>query len=277
MAILPITLPNGMKAHYLREEEVPILYKQVQEYVRNGIELLPGDTLFDVGANIGLFSLWSYEQCQRDLNIYAFEPIPVIFDVLKRNAQLLDPATMKVFSCGLAQEPKTVVFGYYPNATALSTAYPDAWKQTRAIIQQAIDTALSNPSDDEPSYIRRLRRLPPVIRPFLIRHKLNQAFQVKLVSCPMRTISNIIREYQVQRIDLLKIDVERSELDVLLGIEPQDWHKIKQMVIEVHNEEQRVDQVTALLRQYGLSEITIEQEPSFKDSDIFNVYASRKF
>ncbi|MEJ6481646.1 hypothetical protein N0Y54_09975 [Nostoc punctiforme UO1] len=32
----------------------------------------------------------------------------------------------------------------------------------------------------------------------------------------------IIREYNVQQIDLLKVGVKRSELDVLLGVKEQD-------------------------------------------------------
>lgn len=82
-------LPNGMTAYCLRKEEVPLLYQQVQEYLKNGIELDRGDTVFDVGANIGLFSLWLYEKLHFDLNIYAFEPIPVLYEILKRNAERL--------------------------------------------------------------------------------------------------------------------------------------------------------------------------------------------
>jgi hypothetical protein len=30
-------LPNGMKIFCLREEEVPVLYEQIQEYIKYGI------------------------------------------------------------------------------------------------------------------------------------------------------------------------------------------------------------------------------------------------
>jgi hypothetical protein len=80
----------------------------------------------------------------------------------------------------------------------------------------------------------------------------------------------------VQRIDLLKVDVEKSELDVLLGIEGQDWPKIKQVVVEVHDLEHRVEKITALLKEHGFRRITVEQEPIFKDSNIFNLYALRQ-
>lgn len=275
MGIPTMALPNGKRVYYLRKQEVPVVYGQVQQYVRNGIELHPGDTLFDVGANIGLFSLWAAEQCQNDLQIYAFEPISEVFQVLKRNAQLLPQNRMKVFECGLAQASKSVVFDYYPNLTILSTAYSDSWEQTRSTIRQTIATSLVNPSDDEPADITLLRRFPSFLRSLLVNFKLNQLLRVKSVRCQMRSLSDIIRDHDVQQIDLLKIDVEGSELDVLLGIELQDWHKIQQIVVEIHNRAQRVDQIATLLKQQGFSKITIEQEPMFQDTEVFNLYAIR--
>ena len=35
--------------------------------------------------------------------------------------------------------------------------------------------------------------------------------------------------------DLLKIDVERAEKEVLQGILPSDWPKIRQVAMEVHD------------------------------------------
>ena len=53
----------------------------------------------------------------------------------------------------------------------------------------------------------------------------------------LRTISSVMRDEGVEQIDLLKIDAERSEWDILQGIEPADWSKIKQVVMEVHDQE----------------------------------------
>lgn len=39
----------------------------------------------------------------------------------------------------------------------------------------------------------------------------------------VREVSNILRESDVERTGLLKIDVEKAELDVLEGIEDRDW------------------------------------------------------
>lgn len=271
--LIPETLlPNGMKIFYRREEEVPILYEQIQEYFRNGIELHEGDTVFDVGANIGLFALWVYQMCNKNVVVYAFEPIPAIFEVLHHNAQRFDPEKLKVFPCGLSRESKMMRFGYYVNATALSTAYPDGAKEVREVITKA---ALNNLKNAPPS-VRWLRWLPPFLRPLILDSILDKTFQIEEVSCQMRTLSEILGEHDVQRIDLLKVDVEKSELDVFLGIEEQDWLKIKQVVVEVHDLEGRVEKISNLLKKHGFSEITVEQEPIFKDSNIFNLYALRQ-
>ena len=39
--------------------------------------------------------------------------------------------------------------------------------------------------------------------------------------CQLRTVSEIITENSIECVDLLKIDVEKSELDVLQGIEDE--------------------------------------------------------
>jgi FkbM family methyltransferase len=264
-------LPNGMKIFCLQQDEVPMLYEQIQEYFRNGIELHEGDTVLDVGANIGLFTLWVYQLCQKNVSVYAFEPIPAIFEVLNRNAQRFDPEKLRVFPCGLSRESKSMTFAYHPNATALSNAYPEDSKELRDELKRTILRNLK----DAPPFIRWLRWLPPFLRSLILDQKAEKAFQIERVTCQLKTVSDIVRKHDIQQIDLLKVDVEKSELDVLLGIEQQDWQKIKQVVVEIHDVDDRVEKITALLKQHGLSQITAEQEPIFKGSNIFNLYALR--
>ncbi|MFB2894250.1 FkbM family methyltransferase [Aerosakkonemataceae cyanobacterium BLCC-F50] len=272
-SLIPETiLPNGMNIFCLREEEVPILYSQIQEYFRNGIKVQKGDIVFDVGANIGLFTLWVYQMCNKDVSVYAFEPIPSIFEVLQCNAQRLDPEKIKVFNYGLSQESKAINFAYYPHATALSNAYPEDSKELRLQLKKVI---LSN-LEYAPSSLRWLRWLPAFLRSFVLDQTTKKAFQIEQVTCELRKLSDIIREHHVERIDLLKVDVEKSELDVLLGIEEQDWSKIKQVVVEVHDLNGRVENISALLKKHGLTEITVDQEPIFQGSNIFNLYALRR-
>ena len=265
------TLATGMKIFCLRQEEVPILYEQIQDYFKNGIEVHEGDTVFDVGANIGLFTLWTYQLCNKNVSVYAFEPIPAVFEVLRCNAQRFDPEKLRVFPCGLSQESKTITFAYHPNATALSNAYPEGAKESREQLKGAILRNLK----DAPPFLRWLRWFPAFLRPFILDQQSGKAFQIELVTCQLRTLSDMVREQNVQQIDLLKVDVEKSELDVFLGIEEQDWPKVKQVVVEVHDLDGRVEKIASLLKANGLSKITVEQEPLFKGSNIFSLYALR--
>ena len=75
------------------------------------------------------------------------------------------------------------------------------------------------------------------------------------VQCKLTTLSNICREYSIPRIDLLKIDVEGAELDVLRGIEEEDWPKIKQIAMEIHYSENLRDETKKLLHSRGFNRI----------------------
>jgi hypothetical protein len=66
--------------------------------------------------------------------------------------------------------------------------------------------------------------------------RLEGRYEPQTLMCELRTLSPFLREEQLERIDLLKIHVERAELDVVGGIEECDWPKIDQLAVEVHDE-----------------------------------------
>lgn len=49
------------------------------------------------------------------------------------------------------------------------------------------------------------------------------------------TLSGVIAEKKVDRIDYLKIDVEGAEFDVIAGIKDEDYSKIRKIAMEYHN------------------------------------------
>lgn len=95
------------------------------------------------------------------------------------------------------------------------------------------------------------------------------------VNCYLKTLSEVIREQKIQQIDLLKVDVKRSELDVLLGIEEQDWVKVKQIVVEVHDIKSKLKEIVTLLQNNQFTKIEVDQEPFFRNSENFNIYATK--
>jgi FkbM family methyltransferase len=270
-ALLEASLPDGPRIFAVRPQEVAPLYHQVQEYCRHGVRVREGDIVFDVGANIGLFALWLRQSVGRNLTVYSFEPIPPVFEALKHNALRFDPEHWKVFPCGLGRRSGTATFGYFTQVTAMSSAYPDT---SPAAIASLRNLVLRN-ADQWPRRYRWLRHLPGFLLRPLLDHVIRRALVSENVECPMRTVSEVIREQRVPHIDLLKVDVERAELDVLEGVEPGDWPLIRQVVVEVHDLDGRLAKVTGLLRENGFGTVEADQEEFFRGSEIYNVYALR--
>jgi FkbM family methyltransferase len=264
-------LPDGTRIFSLRPQEVGPIYQQVQEYCRHGIQVKEGNIIFDVGANIGLFALWLRQSISRNITVFSFEPIPAVFAALQHNAQRFDPQGWKVFPCGLGRRSGTATFGYFRRLTAMSSVYPDTSPEAVVSLR---NTLLRNVCQ-LPQSLRWMNRFSGFLLRPCLDYLIRRSFLIENVECPIRTVSDVIREQQVPRIDLLKIDVEKAELDVLEGIEAADWAIIRQVVVEVHDLNGRLEEVTTLLAENGLENIHIEQEPLFRESEIYNLYARR--
>ncbi len=269
-----VPLPNGMIVSCLQKHEVPLVRLEIESYFSNGIDVRPGDTIFDVGANIGLFSLAAYERCAENLRVFAFEPVGAIFDLLCANVKRnTSKAQIETLGFGLSSSSEMIRFAYYPGAPVLSTAYPDEETDLRTI-KDTIQSSIMY-LDEAPLALRCLSWAPEFLRSSILNFALEKTLRGQEIECRMQTMSQFVREREIDRVDLLKVDVEKAELDVLRGIEDEDWRKIRQVVIEVHDVDQRLDTVTALLRRYGFTDIRVEQPLTNLNSNIFTVFAKR--
>ncbi|MDJ0900795.1 MAG: FkbM family methyltransferase [Xenococcus sp. MO_188.B8] len=242
--------PNGLECYYLSsKEETEFIFSEIfteQQYLSNSIVINEGDCIFDVGANIGLFSLF-VNRLQKNVKIYAFEPIEPIFEVLQENVHLHSLHNIFLFNYGLSSENNSEkLFTFYPNMAGNSTTKPlEKLEQ-----QDAMNAVLS-------------------------KEQVEDFFQSTQVKGELRTLSSVINELDIKSIDLLKIDVEGEEYEVLKGIEEKDWGKIKQIFAEVHDREGRLEQTQTLLTTHGF-DITIEKNnllpPTFNN---LNLYAVR--
>ncbi|HBL31667.1 MAG TPA: FkbM family methyltransferase, partial [Acidobacteria bacterium] len=69
-------LPNGLVVVHQHEGVTLGIYREIFEgevYRRHGLELPPGACVFDVGANLGLFTLWVGRTVPA-ARIFSFEP-----------------------------------------------------------------------------------------------------------------------------------------------------------------------------------------------------------
>src|SRR5205085_5932745 len=107
-------LPNGMLVSIQNKAETDFVYSEIFEresYLQHGIIIDKDACIFDVGANIGLFTLFVAQRAP-NANVYAFEPIPAVFENLRINTAIYQ-RNAKIFNCGLAKESGTATFTRY--------------------------------------------------------------------------------------------------------------------------------------------------------------------
>jgi FkbM family methyltransferase len=252
-----VDLPNGMTMFHRNRAETEFLFKEIFEgegYLRHGLVIRDGDVVFDVGANVGAFTVFAGTQVA-GARVYAFEPIPPVFDVLQANATL-HAVGGRVFACGLGSANETVSFTYYPQNTVLSGRFADKQSETDVVKRYLANDAAAPTSGaalDE-----------------LLSHNLRS----EQYECAIRRLSDVVRDEGIDRIDLLKIDVEKAEWDVLSGIDEADWPKIQQVVIEVHDVDGRLSRVLDLLSRHGFESVA-EEESMLAGTGLYAVYARR--
>lgn len=255
-------LPNNMSVFHHNASETNFLYEEIFEkrsYLKHGVTLRDGDCVFDVGANIGLFTLFVSETC-RDARVYAFEPIRPIYELLLENAQLHAPAA-KIFPYGLSNEAKQVPFTYYPKSSIMSGCYANPDEEKEVVTSFTLNSQQHAMGAAEATQ--------------LVADTLDGHFAFEVLDCQLQTLSNVIDEQRIERIDLLKVDVEKSELDVLDGIREEHWERIKQLVIEVHDINGRLHALKGFLEAKDYS-LQVDQDSWLKGTNIYQIYAVRR-
>lgn len=258
-----LTLPNGLEVAYQSKAELLQFYDDIFEkrlYTRHGITLHAGDCVFDVGANIGLFTVFVAYRTP-GVRVFAFEPAPPLFEILCANAAPW-MESIALFPCGLSRRAGNADLTFYPHSSGMSSFYPDGREE-----KAAFRTLIHNERAQGKEGLEELLRYEDEL--------VEARFRSETWSCPLRTLSEVIRERAVARIDLLKIDVEKSELDVLAGLADEDWGKVEQAVVEVHDLGDRLEEAVALFRSHGFV-VRLEQDDLYHGSDRFNLYALRE-
>ena len=256
-------LPNGLQIVHLNQYETDYVFKEIFEdqcYLKHGIRLGDGATVVDIGANIGLFSLFVMSR-RRNSKIYAFEPAPVVYELLKANCAAYG-SNVRAFNVGVSDKPKTATFTFYEKSSVFSGFHPNE-SDDREAIQTVVRNMLKSESlvgESVEEYVCELTA---------------DRLRSRTHECRLTTVSDIIRDNQINKIDLLKIDAEKSELGIIKGIEDGDWPKIDQIVIEIHDHTgAAVKRIEELQNGKGYR-CVVEHENLLEHSGLFNFYATR--
>ena len=219
-------------------------------YLQHGVRVGEGDVVFDVGANVGVAAAFFAANC--GATVHSFEPVKPIYDILREN---LGPfPSCRAHNVGLSSSSGQAAITYYPNADAMSGLYADPETDRRFTLDCFHNVGMT-PDEAERALVGRFDH--PVT-----------------LACELRTLSSALRDQAIDRVHLLKIDVERAELDVLDGIDHDDWARIDQIVAEVHDDDGRLASVATLLTAHGFS-LATEQEEAMRGTAVHLVYAVR--
>ncbi|MFZ5638789.1 MAG: FkbM family methyltransferase [Pseudomonadota bacterium] len=223
------------------------LFREIFElrvYAEHGLTLAAGSVVVDAGANIGLFALFVIAQCP-DAVVHCFEPAPPVAELLRANTHR-HPGIL-VNQAGLGATSGRAAFTYFPRASLFS-GY-DAEDAKRRVIASLGE-----------QWRRNTRGRSGV-----------EAFcKTESVDTRVESLSDYIDAHGIERIDLLKIDVEGWECAVVDGVRPEHWPRIARVAMEVHCDE-HLRRLSPFLAERGFRVEAVQQEPA-----IHMVYAIRE-
>ncbi|MEQ8787006.1 MAG: FkbM family methyltransferase [Pirellulaceae bacterium] len=265
-------LSNGLEVYCDSKANLEILDRELfrqNSYFQYGITLDDGDCVFDVGANCGMFVLY-LNQLLRQAKVHAFEPIPATFQLLEKNAARHNRLDLDLHPYGLSREAGEATFRHFPGVSVASTMYPQDSRQfrrdSRLFILQEVRAM--------PGLLGWAARCTPGFFWTPVLEIVRRWYQRSVcVTCRLATLSQIIRDCEVTRIDLLKVDAEGAEHDVLAGLAAEHWPLIRQAVVEVHHGQSDAEEISKLFASLGF-ECTAERLSAEVDH-LWMVFARR--
>lgn len=187
-----------------------------------------------------------------DAHILAFEPVPQIHDLLRRNLTLhnIPPSSVDLHAVALGAESSPAKsLTYFPNAPGNSTFVPEEKDALRKALPEAL-------------YQRMIDR---------------SSAGATAVNVPLERLSKVLNDKypDLERIDLLKVDVESWELELLRGLDDKHWKIIQRAAVEVSELSGLRDDIEALLRSKGFNIERQTSAISLKNAAMYTIVARR--
>ncbi|KPI84425.1 31-O-demethyl-FK506 methyltransferase [Leptomonas seymouri] len=279
-------------------------------YTHNGVHVptTGSPVVLDIGCNIGLFSMFVMER-NPDAVVVAAEPIPFLHALAVHNTTRYHQRVWVEQVGVAASEQSEVDFVVDPRITAGASMFEAdiirPWKSTSVCVQLSIVLGDNVRAKSLPAapflWVSALLRVPVLqwlvltaLLPFLVLFVWflllapSQKATVRcacvplgrLLLCSAARMPDAVMRHRVLNgpIALMKVDVEGAEWEVLRGITDAEWQRVEQIVVEVHDVEDRVCGVEKLLQHQGFKSIRTTQEDwdSHGVLHIKSVFASRR-
>ncbi|MFF4349410.1 FkbM family methyltransferase [Streptomyces sp. NPDC001530] len=252
--IIEFALPEGPEVACINHYETVALWEEIDgdsPYAAAVDGLTQDEMILDVGAHIGLASVF-FAQRIPGVRILSFEPAGPMAECLERNlAKHVENGTPLKVAVG-AEEGEREFF-HYTFMSSKSTMYTDDVEE-----ELNMEVFMANAGFDEgqKSMLRQYDR---------VRER---------STVEVTTLTRAFEQYDIKNVGLLKIDVERAELDVLEGLDEELWPRVRRLLVEVHDTEGRLGKIVGSLAARGY-EVRVTQAPAFSGGTIFMVFATR--
>ncbi|MEO8535546.1 MAG: MupA/Atu3671 family FMN-dependent luciferase-like monooxygenase, partial [Flavobacterium sp.] len=275
--------PDGSVIYHQSDRQLAMLYKEIFQdgiYFKHNITVPENGVVIDAGANIGSFSI-DVNQRQPSATIIAFEPIPQIFSGLKQNFEHRQ-IKGRILNYGVSNKKENATFYYYPEMSGMSGRFAEKGTIVDAVKNyikhdNSILSESANHSDDDiiiKSFYENVESDDETYGE--LKDYLTALYEAKEVECQLTTISDIIDELNIPFIDLLKVDVEKSECLVLEGIRDEHWSRIHQLALEVDGDP-NLNIILNLLGEKGydihVEELAITDSDTPQDDNTYMLYA----
>lgn len=155
----------------------------------------PGDTVFDLGANFGLFTRFLSEAVGATGRVFSFEPTRMMFDVLEYNCEHFGLKNSRIFRTALSDEKGTS-----------RMRIPVRRDGSLNLYEASLESASTGGQHEE-----------------------------ETIEVETRTLDDFCEEQGIDRVDFIKCDVEGHEIAVLEGARKTLLHHRPSMLIEVND------------------------------------------
>ncbi len=284
----PFYFPDGSLIYSQSDRQLGLLYHEIMEegiYFKHGISISEHGLVLDVGANVGGFSI-DMSQRYPNATVVAFEPIPQTFSALKKNFEHRQIKGV-IYNYGVSNKPENASFYYYREMSGMSGRFANketiigAVEQYMKYEKETIQSGgLSMPTlerDTIQAYYENVDAedgLSDEAKGYL-----SSLYTAEKVDCQLIPLSAVIDELDIKAIDLLKVDVEKSERLVLEGIRPEQWPMIRQLVVEVDGDD-NLQFILQLLKGKGyrvqVDELAMSDATASNEENTYLLYASNE-
>jgi amino acid adenylation domain-containing protein/FkbM family methyltransferase len=259
-----VPLPNGLAVVSPSPDEAQYLYRQIfdnSEYGRFGIGVRANGVVVDVGANIGLFTLWAAHRAP-GLKVFAVEPNPDVLPYLSANLQLYE-IDAEIIPLAVSETVGSAQLTSFRGLTYLS--------------------GLGNRNETASSLLKSYYRaervgarrdLSPNDIGALLQHA-EERLVPTIHTVETVDLATLLDRHGVGQIDLLKLNIEGSEFAAIRRLRPEQWHRVGQICLEVENASRTVPQIKELLTSMGF---VVHEQADWNlgpEADVAYVYGLR--